>query len=225
MVGNKFGRLTVIERAEDRFTCSGYKIICWKCKCECQNITIVEGKKLKSGHTRSCGCLQKENTSKRKKKYNTYDLSNNIGIGYTNSKIPFYFDREDYNKICYFCWNIDDNGYLFTHNGDKIIRLHQMILKVDENRVVDHKNGNKSDNRKENLRVASLSQNSQNHKLYKNNKSGVSGVRFNKDRNKWEASITYHKKAIFLGRFMDFNEAVNARKRAEDIYFGEFKRE
>ena len=54
--GNKYGRLTVIERAES--TSDG--VATWKCICECGNTTVVSGCSLRSGHTRSCGCLQRD---------------------------------------------------------------------------------------------------------------------------------------------------------------------
>ena len=59
LVGQQFNRLTVIERVENR-----NKIVYWKCKCSCGNIVEVSSWNLRSGHTQSCGCLQKENTSK-----------------------------------------------------------------------------------------------------------------------------------------------------------------
>ncbi len=56
--GQRFGRLTVIERAE-----SPGKRVSWLCKCECGKEIIVTADKLRSAHTRSCGCLSKEITS------------------------------------------------------------------------------------------------------------------------------------------------------------------
>lgn len=58
-LGNKYGRLTVIDRAEN--TTDGKAR--WLCQCECGNQCIVIGKLLRSGHTKSCGCLQKERTA------------------------------------------------------------------------------------------------------------------------------------------------------------------
>jgi len=55
-------------------------------------------------------------------------------------------------------------------------------------------------------------------KLHANNKSGVKGVRFNQQRNKWTAHIGYKGKQISLGYFDNKYEAVKARKRAEDKY-------
>ena len=61
LTGKKFGRLTVIERAENKKEGR----VCWKCKCDCGNETIVTGKNLRSGHTTSCGCLKIERCKRR----------------------------------------------------------------------------------------------------------------------------------------------------------------
>lgn len=55
-IGNTYGYLTVIERAEN--TKEGRAM--WKCKCKCGNETTVLGKHLRSGNTKSCGCYQRE---------------------------------------------------------------------------------------------------------------------------------------------------------------------
>ena len=65
LTGMKFGKLTVISRADDNISPSGYKTIMWNCMCGCGNKTIVRGKLLTGGITKSCGCLQKELMSKR----------------------------------------------------------------------------------------------------------------------------------------------------------------
>ena len=54
------------------------------------------------------------------------------------------------------------------------------------------------------------------------NTSGVKGVHWRKDTNKWTATIWVNKKCISLGCFDSFNDAVIARKKAEEEYFGEF---
>ncbi len=55
LAGKKFSRLTAIKRIV-----KNHKAIGWLCKCECGNESIVGKNTLTSGHTRSCGCLQKE---------------------------------------------------------------------------------------------------------------------------------------------------------------------
>lgn len=67
--GFKFGKLTVIDRdyqkEEDMVKRGKRKRTYWICKCDCGNVTTVETCKLTSGHTKSCGCLQKETTKER----------------------------------------------------------------------------------------------------------------------------------------------------------------
>ena len=60
LTGQKFNRLTVLERDMSQKT----KRTLWKCQCECGNICVVEGGHLRSGHSKSCGCLQKEKARK-----------------------------------------------------------------------------------------------------------------------------------------------------------------
>lgn len=63
LVGQRFGRLTVIERAENNNGTAQ-----WLCKCDCGNTKIVRGTYLRNGNTRSCGCLQQENRQRSKLK-------------------------------------------------------------------------------------------------------------------------------------------------------------
>ena len=60
MLGKKFGRLTVLARANDRFSKSGRAKVYWMCKCDCGNITEAQADCLRSGNTTSCGCASKE---------------------------------------------------------------------------------------------------------------------------------------------------------------------
>lgn len=61
MIGKRFGKLTVISEAGS----NGKRSTLWLCKCDCGNEKIIDGERLRSGHTKSCGCLQKSNVSKR----------------------------------------------------------------------------------------------------------------------------------------------------------------
>ena len=69
LTGQKFCRLTVIERANDYVYPSGRHRAQWLCKCDCGNETIVKANDLKGGHTNSCGCLNKEKTKERSTKH------------------------------------------------------------------------------------------------------------------------------------------------------------
>lgn len=230
LTGQKFERLTVINRAEDYIAPSGQKQTQWLCKCDCGNYIIVRSQYLKDGRTSSCGCLRSEMVSNRTKKYNDYNLSGAYGVGYTtNTNKPFYFDIEDYDKIKNYCWYESRYGYAESNiynpnNRDKPehIKMHKIILHVADDMCVDHKNHNKLDNRKQNLRNATYSNNNMNCGIRSNNTTGVTGVYLNKDTGNWYARIKIDGNIISLGSFNNFDNAVKARKKAEEKYFGEW---
>lgn len=225
--GKRFGRLTIIKRVENRILPSGQKRSQWLCKCDCGNYATVLGYMLTSGNTQSCGCLHNEAFARARKKYNTYDLSGEYGVGYTTKGDEFYFDLEDYDKIKDYCWTIQNNGYVTAYCPTTMNRilLHRLIMNCDNNNLyIDHIHGNKTrnDNRKSNLRTATPSQNTMNKPLLKNNTSGVTGVSWNKRKGEWESYITIDDKRKGLGYFSNFDDAVAARKDAEEKYFGEY---
>lgn len=81
---------------------------------------------------------------------------------------------------------------------------------------IDHIDGNGLNNKWENLREVSLSENLKNKPLYKNNKSGVLGVRWDRKKLRWRAVIAFNGKRLSLGHFEDFFEACCARKSAKN---------
>ena len=218
--GQRFGRLVVIERAENFVLPSGQPQTAWLCQCDCGNILKTRSLSLTNGITKSCGCLAKELRVARMKKYNTYDLTGEYGIGYTSKGEEFYFDLEDYDKIKDYCWN-KHKEYITTRNVSGYILFHRLVMDIsDENIAVDHINHNKSDNRKNNLRFVTDSQNSMNRCISSHNTSGITGV--NKCNGKWTARIGVNTKRIFLGNYDNFFEAVKARKEAEEKYYKEY---
>ena len=64
LTGERFGKLTVIEKGSGYISPSGSKSTTWICKCDCGNTTVVRASSLKSGDTKSCGCLSKSVHSK-----------------------------------------------------------------------------------------------------------------------------------------------------------------
>jgi len=65
LVGQRYGRLVVIERAEDQVFPSGNRKAKWLCRCDCGETVTVLGCHLRSGNTNSCGCLQREMSAQR----------------------------------------------------------------------------------------------------------------------------------------------------------------
>lgn len=82
---------------------------------------------------------------------------------------------------------------------------------------IDHMNHNRSDNRIENLKLADIAENARNRSLHPKNKSGANGVEELRP-GKWRATIKVNKKSIHLGFFYSFEEAVTARKIADEKY-------
>jgi hypothetical protein len=87
---------------------------------------------------------------------------------------------------------------------------------------IDHENRVNDDDRWDNLREATLQQNSANRSAHKNNKLGIKGVCFEADRNRYKATIEVDGRSINLGRFKTAAEARAAYLTAAQRYFGEF---
>lgn len=210
LVGETFGTLTVVSEDESK---NNYYLC--KCSCENTNLVSVSASNLRSGGVLSCGCLK----GKSNKKYNTYDLYGNYGIGHDCNNKEFYFDLEDYDKIKNYCWYIDDKNYVKTTFKGTTLKFHKVITTYV---LVDHINRNTVDNRKENLRDATYQENARNSSLAKNNKSGYTGVSWSKTMSKWESVIMVDRKRKVLGYFNNKEDAVKIRLQAEKEYFGEF---
>lgn len=227
LTGKNFGRLTVLNQVEDYIDKKGKHYARWLCECSCENKTrlIVMGNSLKKGNTTSCGCVHSEMLAERNRsnrKFNKYDLSGEYGIGYTSNGEEFWFDLEDYDKIKDYHWCLASEGYIRNRYG---VGIHRIIMGMPDKKYdIDHKHGRNSrhDNRKQNLRIATRSQNVINVGLKANNTSGCTGVVLNKKLNKWVARITVNGTKIYLGLFDKFDDAVDARKAAEEKYFGEW---
>jgi len=217
ITGQKFGRLTVIGFHKRK---KHYNYI-WECKCDCGNTSYISSGALKSGKTKSCGCLQKEKMSQNRQR-NLFILAKTYGIGITTDNRIFYFDLEDYDKIKDHCWSFRGD-YLVANINNRPVLMHRFMLGlIDRRQFVDHINHKGYDNRRSNLRVCTNSQNNFNRKLEKTNTSGIKGVSFNKKTNKWFAYIGVNNKRIRLGNYVNLKDAVDARLTAEEKYFGEF---
>jgi hypothetical protein len=90
--------------------------------------------------------------------------------------------------------------------------------------IIDHIDGNTSNNRPENLRAATHLGNARNAKKRKDNKSGHKNVFWNKSANKWAVSLSVNNKLRHFGYFEDLELAAFVASEARDKYHGEFAR-
>jgi hypothetical protein len=109
------------------------------------------------------------------------------------------------------------------HRGRQI-PMHRQILDADPALHVDHKDGDGLNNRRSNLRVATVAQNARNRATRRDSSSGVKGVYFDKDRLRWRAAICVAGKITFLGSFSSLEAAAAAYADASARLHGEFGR-
>lgn len=137
-------------------------------------------------------------------------------------------DEADWPRVQHLTVYRGSNGYAYfsvwRHGKSMPSTLHGFLMQAPKGSHVDHINGDKLDNRRENLRVVTPQRNQVNRKrLNKNNRSGVRGVdqAFPGAKNPWRAQITVGRKNHYLGLFATRDGAVRARRAAELEYFGE----
>lgn len=124
---------------------------------------------------------------------------------------------------------VNPDGYIAINLNGRLIKAHRLAwllhTRVDPGDLdIDHINGIKSDNRAENLRVASRRQNLWNKGKDRTNTSGYKGVSYQKYRNKWRASIRRYGRLVHLGYFDDPELAHMAYCKAAAELHGEFAR-
>jgi hypothetical protein len=136
-------------------------------------------------------------------------------------------DDEEVDLLSNYTWHKTPSGYAATNvvlpDGRRRVKpMHRILMKLDhgDNRVVDHINGDRLDNRKINLRVCTDSQNLMNRGAQSNNTSGFKGVSFH--QGKWRAIITFQKKTKHLGYYPTPREAHEAYCLCADMLHGEF---
>jgi hypothetical protein len=129
----------------------------------------------------------------------------------------------------------DEAGYLNSEgyvcikiNGKKYL-AHRIIWtlhygEIPYGLIIDHANGQKSNNRIENLRLVTYSENSRNRKICKKNSCGLKGIYFDKSTQKYRAQILVNGNRKFLGRFPTPQDAHRAYIAAANQYFGNFAR-
>jgi hypothetical protein len=145
-------------------------------------------------------------------------------------------DDEDFEKYSKIRWQARNNHgsnvfYIASYvNIDgtkkrKNVELGRYLLNAEDGQIVDHINRDTLDNRKENLRICTIAQNSRNSKKRKDNfTSNYKGVYWKSQHRKYCAQINFNRKKIHLGYFETEDQAAIAYNIAAVKYFGEFAR-
>ena len=200
-IGDKFNRLTIIEEA-------GYNKRnrpLWKCKCSCGVVKIILGNALQTGNTKSCGCLSLESKTK-------HGMFNSVE----------YTTWKDMVKRCN-----KPSCSIYEYYGGRGITVCTQWLKFEnffkdmgikpEGLTLERIDNDKG-YYKGNCCWASMLEQSKNKRILKNNKTGVTGVFWEKRRKKYSVSLSVNYKSYFIGYFKTIEEATTARKQAEQKY-------
>jgi hypothetical protein len=137
-------------------------------------------------------------------------------------------DDADYGFLMQWKWRLDNNGYAartdYTGGKQRTILMHRVIVNAPE---VDHRDTNRLNNQRSNLRAATRSQNTQNSRKAPGKSSQYKGVTWNKKLRKWNAQINTGRHLIgkiHLGTFEIEAEAAKAYDEAARRYYGEYAR-
>lgn len=126
-------------------------------------------------------------------------------------------DLDDVEKVKGVTWSFNGSGYAASSGADGLGLMHRWILFDGEkgHPEIDHKDGNRLNNRRSNLRECNRVENSQNHAIRADNTSGCPGVSKCKQTGRWAAYINTMGKRAFLGRFDTKEDARSAREKAK----------
>lgn len=141
----------------------------------------------------------------------------------------FIIDFEDIEKVKYYKWRISHSHVItgLPYNGTQkdlswiVLGLTQKEIS-EQHIVVDHKDGNGFNNRKNNLRICSQGENVINKSFMSNNTSGFIGVSYREEKNRYDPEIRRDEIRCHLGYTETLKEAVYKRYYAEQVVFGQF---
>ena len=166
--------------------------------------------------------MNKKEIRHRSECFNKFVIKNNFAIMYVESKKygikEVIIDIDKIPLLSQTFWHICkqyDNYFIavgWIKNLQKEVKLHRFLTNCPQNLIVDHINRNPLDNRLENLRCVSQSENMLNKKTQTNSTIGYKGIRYRKDCKKFQARIMVNKKAVSIGHFNTLLEAVIARQ-------------
>jgi len=139
-------------------------------------------------------------------------------------------DDADFESLNKFKWCCSKFGYAVragkrdSNSKQPTIRMHRVIINAPKNYDVDHANRNRIDNRKENLRICTASENQWNRGTQQNNTTGFKGVSWSKSAGKFRACVRVGEKRMYLEYYFTAIDAAKAYDAAAIKMHGEFAR-
>lgn len=211
LTGKVFSRLTVLSEAgRDK-----HEKVMWLCECSCGNKPILSGNTIKSGNTKSCGCLHKE-------------IMSNILTTHGLRKHPLYAVWLSMKARCY-----NESYHQYADYGGRGITICDRWINSFRdfyNDVAYHYNDNLQLDRVDNdgnyepsnVRWVTQQQNGMNRRGATRSTSGYKGVSWNGGKGKWVAQIGLNGKKQHIGYFLDERAAAKAYNTYALEWFGEY---
>jgi len=134
-------------------------------------------------------------------------------------------DDEDFEWLNQWKWYYGCDDYAIRaiyYPQRRNICMHRLIINTPQGMETDHRNGNKLDNRRSNLRICTTAQNQMNRGAPSNNKSGYKGVYWSKQRKKWAVFIGFNSKLRIIGFFDNKIQAAKVYNQKAIELFGDF---
>lgn len=225
LTNKKFGRWTVLHEGKVDKHNHQY----WVCKCSCGTIKEVLGSNLIRNDSSSCGCYNQERRKQKfkKKQPNEFYVKDDCIVLLDENKNECLIDKDSYSLVYTQYWKKNQSGYWIGWDNatNKSLKIHRVIMSAKEGDIIDHISGDRSDNRKSNLRFCTSKQNTWNSKPPNGTQSPCPGVkRYCRNNTRYNWEVTYHSrlKGYHIGLFETFEEAVYARQYLEKVLRGEF---
>ena len=149
-------------------------------------------------------------------------------ISVKNTRKKCLIDNIDFLKVSEKTWTLAPTGYLvsdtYEYGPRKQILLHRFLLglTLGDGKIVDHINGNKLDNRRNNLRLVSSFENSLNRRSNRLSSAGYRGVKFTSEGRPYRASIRVGKIVLYSKRFEKAEDAAKEYDRMAKKHHGSF---
>jgi hypothetical protein len=144
-----------------------------------------------------------------------------VAVILTSKNEEIVVDDDKYSELMKYTWHINNNGYAITQENNKSITMHLYLMNPENEEIIDHINGNRTDNRLSNLRKSDRSLNGHNKIKQIGLSSKYIGVWLVKKTGKYQSAIRKGDKRYHVGRFEIEEEAARAYNKKALELFGE----